>query len=38
MWLTMACTLACFDVKPIIDASTGSEVLPEIEYLPSVIR
>ena len=38
VWLTIACTLACFDIKPVEDPATGAEIPPDVEYLPSVIR
>ena len=38
LWLTIACTLATFDITPYVDPGTGLEDPPEVEYLPTVVR
>jgi len=36
VWLTIACILAVFDVRPYVDQESGKEILPEIAFLSGV--
>lgn len=38
LWLTIASTLAVFDIKPVVDPTTGKEIMPVADYVETLTR
>lgn len=38
LWLTIASTLAVFDIKPVVDPATGKEIIPVADYVETLTR